>query len=90
GIIRSSIRGGDQAFRYGGDEFVVILPETTPDNAYVVAERLRGQMATEMGAKNIAVTCSIGLASYPSDGVMSGELVTAADTALYHAKRTGG
>ena len=89
-IIRSSIRGGDQAFRYGGDEFIVILPETTPDNAYVVAERLRGQMATEMGAKNIAVTCSIGLASYPSDGVMSGELVTATDTALYHAKQTGG
>ena len=89
-IIRSSIRGGDQAFRYGGDEFVVILPETTSDNAYVVAGRLQGQIATEMGAKNIAVTCSIGLASYPSDGVMSGELVTATDTALYHAKQTGG
>jgi len=43
-----------------------------------------------MEEKGIAVTCSIGLASYPSDGVISGELVTVADTALYYAKRTGG
>jgi putative nucleotidyltransferase with HDIG domain len=43
-----------------------------------------------MEAKQVAVTCSIGLASYPSDGVMSGELVNTADTALYYAKNTGG
>jgi putative nucleotidyltransferase with HDIG domain len=43
-----------------------------------------------MEEKGVAVTCSIGLASYPSDGVISGELVNVADTALYYAKRTGG
>jgi diguanylate cyclase (GGDEF)-like protein len=89
-IVKSSVRSSDQAFRYGGDEFVVILPQTALDDAYVVAERVRKQIAGEMEEKGIAVTCSIGLASYPSDGVISGELVTVADTALYYAKRTGG
>ncbi|MCK4402479.1 MAG: diguanylate cyclase [Dehalococcoidia bacterium] len=89
-IIRSSIRNADQAFRYGGDEFTVILPQTSGEDAYVVAERVREQLASEMKAKEVAITCSIGLASYPSDGVMSGELVTASDTALYYAKHTGG
>jgi diguanylate cyclase (GGDEF)-like protein/putative nucleotidyltransferase with HDIG domain len=88
--IKSSVRDADQAFRYGGDEFVVILPQTAMENARVVAERLREQIASEMAEKEVAVTCSIGLASYPSDGVISGELVTVADTALYYAKRTGG
>jgi diguanylate cyclase (GGDEF)-like protein/putative nucleotidyltransferase with HDIG domain len=89
-IVKSSVRSGDQAFRYGGDEFVVILPQTAVDDAYVVAERVRVRIAKEMEEKEISVTCSIGLASYPSDGVISGELVTVADTALYYAKRTGG
>jgi diguanylate cyclase (GGDEF)-like protein/putative nucleotidyltransferase with HDIG domain len=89
-IIKNSVRNVDQAFRYGGDEFVVILPQTARDAAYVVAERVRRQLAEEMEKKVIAVTCSIGLASYPEDGMLSGELVDVADTALYHAKRTGG
>jgi diguanylate cyclase (GGDEF)-like protein len=89
-IIKSSIRDADQAFRYGGDEFVVILPHTAKDDAYVVAERVREQIAGDMKKKAFSVTCSIGLASYPADGVISGELVTGADTALYYAKWTGG
>jgi diguanylate cyclase (GGDEF)-like protein len=89
-IIESSIRNADQPFRYGGDEFVVILPQAAMDDAYVVAERVREHIAREMEKKAITVTCSIGLASYPTDGVVSDELVDVADTALYHAKRTGG
>ena len=89
-IVKSSIRDADQAFRYGGDEFAVILPQTARDDAYAVAERVREQIAGEMEKKATTVTCSIGLASYPSDGVIPGELVTVADTALYYAKRTGG
>ena len=89
-IIKSAIRNADQAFRYGGDEFVVILPQTATDDARVVAERVREGVAGEMEKKEIGVTCSIGLTSYPADGVISGELVTVADTALYFAKRTGG
>jgi len=89
-IINRSIRNADQAFRYGGDEFTVILPQTTVDNAYVVAERVREHIAAEMEAEGIAVTCSGGLVSYPSDGTIAGELITMADTALYYAKSTGG
>ena len=89
-IIRNSVRNVDVAFRYGGDEFVIILPQTGRDAAYVVAERVRSQIADEMEKKAVAVTCSIGLASYPADGILSGELVDVADTALYSAKRTGG
>lgn len=89
-IIKGSIRNVDQAFRYGGDEFVVILPQTARGDAYVVAERVREQIAEEMEKRAIAVTCSIGLASYPADGVVADELVDVADNALYYAKRTGG
>ncbi len=89
-IIKSSIRNADQAFRYGGDEFVAILPETTREDAWVVAERVRAQLAEEMERQTIAITCSIGLANYPADGVVADELVAVADNALYYAKRTGG
>jgi diguanylate cyclase (GGDEF)-like protein len=89
-IIKSSLRNVDKAFRYGGDEFVVILPQTNKDDAYVVAERVQGQLAEEMKKKGINVTCSVGLSSYPADGVVTTELVDVADTALYYAKRTGG
>jgi diguanylate cyclase (GGDEF)-like protein len=89
-LIRTSLRTGDQAFRYGGDEFIVILPDTQIAEARVVAERVRKVIADRMKEKETSVTCSIGLATYPSDGVISGELVTVADTALYFAKRTGG
>jgi len=89
-IIKGSIRNVDKAFRYGGDEFVVILPQTNKDDAYVVAERVRAQLAAEMEKRAASVTCSIGLASYPVDGVIPAELVDVADTALYYAKRTGG
>ena len=89
-IIKSCTRSIGQAFRYGGDEFIAILPQTTTENAYQVAEQVRGQIAEEMKRKAITVTCSIGLAGYPTDGVTSDQLINAADTALYYAKRTGG
>ncbi len=89
-LIGYAVRDSDQAFRYGGDEFAIVLPRTSPEDAYVVAERVRMRVAREMEARRSGVTASIGLASYPADGVMPGELVATADTALYYAKNTGG
>jgi len=89
-IINGSIRDADQAFRYGGDEFVIILPRTTVEAAYVVAERVRVQIAREMETQGIAVTISIGLANCPTDGVVDEALVDVADDALLHAKQAGG
>jgi diguanylate cyclase (GGDEF)-like protein len=90
GIIKSSTKNIGQAFRYGGDEFTVILPETTIEDAHQVAERVRDRVAHATDAREVAVTCSVGAASCPSDGVTPDELINAADTALYYAKGTGG
>ena len=90
GLIRDSLREADQAFRYGGDEFIVLLPQANSEDAYMVAERVRQHLLAEMDIKEIALSCSIGIASYPYDGVLPDELVAASDTALYYAKRAGG
>lgn len=87
--IKESIRTIDLVFRYGGDEFVVILPQASSDNALKVAERIRSALDHEVDYKGMPVTCSIGIASWPTDGVMREEIVHASDAALYHAKQTG-
>ncbi len=89
-IIKDSVRKADLCFRYGGDEFALILPKTTPENSYQIAERIRLKVAEEMTHRNIPVTISLGVASFPADGTTGEEIVRAADTALYHAKQTGG
>jgi len=89
-LMKMSVRNVDMAFRYGGDEFAVLLPQATTDDAFVVAERIRGRVASEVGSKQTGITVSLGLASWPSDGVTPDEMFNAADRALYYAKRTGG
>jgi diguanylate cyclase (GGDEF)-like protein len=88
-IIKNSIRNIDMAFRYGGDEFSIILIQTTIDGAHRVAERIRKSLESEVDTKSRLLTCSIGIASWPADGVMREELIRKADTALYYAKRMG-
>jgi len=87
--LMGAIRGIDMAFRYGGDEFTVILPQASLDDAYTVAERVRKTIESEMDSKGVAMTCSVGIASWPTDGVMREELLRAADTALYYSKEAG-
>src|SRR5438309_1434885 len=90
--IPGSIRAVDSAYRYGGDEFLVLLPETDYAGAFVVAEKIRGE-AEEMGyrleAEGAATSVSIGLVSHPEDGGTADELVRAADRAMYNAKSLG-
>jgi len=89
-LINGALRSTDTAFRYGGDEFAIILPQSANNDAFMVAERVRGRIAAKMSNKDIKISASLGLASWPGDGVTSDELVNAADRALYYAKETGG
>lgn len=87
--IKNLIRNVDTGFRYGGDEFAVILPRTPLESAQKVAERVRRGMEDQMNTQSIELTCSIGIGSWPTDGVMREDLIRATDAALYYAKQTG-
>ncbi len=87
--IDTSVRSVDMAFRYGGEEFTVILPETRLDDAYKVAERVRKTIEVEASSEVVPITVSLGIASWPIDGMTSEEIIACADTALYRAKETG-
>jgi len=88
--IKNAIRNADHAFRYGGDEFAVLLPQTTIDAAYQVAERVRSKIAEGLDSGKITISASIGLASWPDDGISHTDIIAAADVTLYRAKRSGG
>jgi two-component system cell cycle response regulator len=92
--VRKSIRGIDLACRMGGEEFVVVMPETDMAVAATVAERLRRKIAAEpfpieQGKRKIDVTISIGIAALESSHDSSAQLLKRADQALYRAKRDG-
>jgi diguanylate cyclase (GGDEF)-like protein len=89
-LMKQAMRTSDQAFRYGGDEFAALLPQTDTDSAYHVAERIRQEVAAHAQAKSTGVTCSVGISSCPSDGLLPADLISAADSALYHSKYAGG
>jgi len=89
-IIRNKIRNSDQAFRYGGDEFAILLPQTTIEDASMVTERVRESIASELDTGDINITASIGLASWPEDGMSHSDIIAAADLTLYRAKWSGG
>lgn len=91
--IRVVVREYDLAARFGGDEFVILMPEATAEEASAVAERLRQAVAgIELKAADnnlVAVTVSIGLAVFPAHGRTPSEMLAAADRAVYQAKALG-
>jgi diguanylate cyclase (GGDEF)-like protein/putative nucleotidyltransferase with HDIG domain len=87
--ITNSIRGIDLAFRYGGEEFTVILPGTQIEDAYKVAERIRKTIEAKSSLKAMPITISLGVSNWPSDGIMKEEIIGRADEALYLAKQLG-
>ena len=83
------LRGIDSAARFGGDEFALILPQAYAEGALIVAERLRARIEQIEIPGFGNVTASIGIATFPSHAPTRAGLVSAADAALYSAKRTG-
>jgi diguanylate cyclase (GGDEF)-like protein len=90
--IRHNIRGVDSAFRYGGDEFIVLLPQTGKDAALEVTQRLMHAMrnAYYLRSERLELTmrASFGLASYPEDGSSTREIISAADDMMYVVKKS--
>lgn len=92
-LIRGQLRVNDIPCRYGGEEFGVILPETGSDQGLEVAERIRSVVAREPielpDGGSLRITVSVGIATFPGGARDEQQLVSAADLALYQAKRTG-
>ncbi len=90
GAIVGALRDDDRAYRYGGDEFAVLLPGLARGRAQAVAERVRRAVAetaaAEAGGAGPAVTISVGIATFPADGRVKDALVKAADVDLYRVK----
>ena len=87
--IYGAARSGDRVFRYGGDEFALILPGPTLGEAARVAERIRAAVARLTAAAPSPVTITIGVAGLPGDAHDRASLIEAADVALYYGKRAG-
>ena len=94
-VLQASIRGYDIVARYGGDEFVIMVPQTTREHLAIIAERIRKKvelLQPHCDAQPVRITVSIGAAVYgPQEAATSAqsELLEAADHAMYHAKRHG-
>jgi diguanylate cyclase (GGDEF)-like protein len=93
-LIRKTSRSADFAARYGGDEFLIVLPNTGKGAAQDIAERIRRAVESYPfilgGSVVTSVTLSVGVAASPEDGVTVDAIVEAVDRAQYTAKRTGG
>jgi diguanylate cyclase (GGDEF)-like protein len=92
---RSSARGEDFVGRLGGDEFLIVLPQTDSAGALIAAERVKKKLdAMELvagtGERLDFITYSLGVASYPASAETKDELLRAADEAMYRAKKAGG
>jgi diguanylate cyclase (GGDEF)-like protein len=90
-LLRRALRSADVPIRYGGDEFVLLLPESDRAQALAVAERIRAQLEAScfLGDRELAVrvTASFGVATFPEDGETAEAVLGAADSAMYRVKQ---
>ncbi|MBT8271480.1 MAG: GGDEF domain-containing protein, partial [Bacteroidia bacterium] len=91
--MKTSLRSLDTAYRFAGDEFTIILPETAADQAEVVADRIRSEMENErlviLDKQISKITLSIGIAEYLRNEEMK-QFIHRADVTMYQAKKSGG
>jgi diguanylate cyclase (GGDEF)-like protein len=91
-LLRFAVRVGDEPFRFGGDEFVVLLSDADAPGAMVVANRVADiyrTMGQTLRGTEVEISFSIGIAVFPDDGETADALLAKADAALYQAKRAG-
>ena len=89
-IVKDNVRDVDIVGRYGGEEFLVILPEATVKQSLIVLERIREKLAkAKLTSHQLKIKCSVGMASFPYSGDTLSELLAIVDNALYQAKRAG-
>jgi diguanylate cyclase (GGDEF)-like protein len=91
-VVSAGVRRIDTAARYGGDEFVVLLPETDPTGAFVLAEKIRigvEEMVVGLPPTGPQPSLSVGVVAFPDDGASADELMISADAAMYASKRAG-
>lgn len=91
-LLQTTVRKADLPIRYGGEEFLVLLHNSTVDGALFVAEKIRTEFATkkfQFGHDNVEKTLSIGISHFPSDADSLWKVIKFADIALYEAKHSG-
>ncbi|MGA7217447.1 MAG: diguanylate cyclase [Candidatus Sulfotelmatobacter sp.] len=89
-LLEQKSRQSNVVARYGGDEFIILMPETDSDQAQVLAERLRQWMASDPMLSEHRVTGSFGVASFPTHGFSIEDIIRVADAGMYVSKRSGG
>jgi diguanylate cyclase (GGDEF)-like protein/putative nucleotidyltransferase with HDIG domain len=89
-ILEQNCRRSDVVARYGGDEFVILMPETTIEQARQLAHKLRGWVASDPLLRDKNITASFGIAGFPLHGSTPQELIQVADSSMYLSKHQGG
>ena len=87
--IKHGIRKNDRAYRYGGDEIVIILKDCDKEEAFIVAEKIRNNVSCIDNTPYPKITISLGVSGYPSDAQMVEQVIQACDEALLYAKKNG-
>lgn len=88
-LLISMASENESYFRFGGEEFIVLLPHVTKDDAYLYAEKIRNKLEMTISPVGQPITVSLGVSSFPTDGVTAHEVLEHADQALYFAKGKG-
>jgi diguanylate cyclase (GGDEF)-like protein len=89
-LLEQKSRQSNVVARYGGDEFIILMPETGPEQAQVLAERLRHWITTDPMLSEHQITGSFGVASFPTHGFSVEDIIRVADAGMYVSKRSGG